>query len=411
MKQKKFFGLLISFLFILFALPAFGHDDRDWDKDYHYKSKDQSGALFIMTNNADGNVILMYRRSDNGRIKYVDYFPTGGLGAGVGKTVNIDPFGSQNSLILSEDGRYLFAVNAGNDTITAFEVKKEYLKFLDNVDSGGRFPVSLTFREKILYVLNAGSNNGAANETPSNISGFKLYGHRLIPIQDSTRVLIDVPQNPDDPDSDFPNILATPAQVQFSPHGDLLVVTVKDGLHGVNNAIWVFPVDKENDYLPGNTPVIYPTAGPVPFGFTFDSYGRLIVTDAGASTVTSYKVKEDSVSAIGMPAETGQAATCWIIGTRPFVRYVYADNTGSGTISGYKVRRDGSLSEIGLFPVKEGALNIDMAMSRDGEYLYTQNGGFGTVSIFRVKRNGRLRRIDEVEVTDPVSGFQGMVAW
>ena len=409
MKKKIFFGLLISFRSILFAFPAFGRDDRD--RDHHGKGDDQSGAVFIMTNNAEGNVVLMYRRSDNGRIKYVDYFPTGGLGAGVGKTVDIDPLGSQNSLIMSEDGQYLFAVNAGDNTITVFKIEKDYLKFLDNVDSGGRFPVSLTIHKEILYVLNAGSNNGQGAMTPSNITGFKLDGHRLIPIQDSTRVLVNVQQNPNDPDSDFPNILGTPAQVQFSPRGDLLVVTIKGGTGSGNNAIWVFPVDKENDHFIGNIPFIHPTAGPVPFGFTFDSYGRLIVTDAGVSTVTSYKVKKDSVTMIGMPAETGQAATCWIIGTRPFVRYVYADNTGSATISGYKVRHDGTLSETGLFEVGEGAANIDMAMSRDGEYLYTQNGGLGTVSIFQVERNGRLGRIDEVEVTEPVSGFQGIVVW
>ena len=402
---------MISFLFILLAFPAFGHDEHNWDKDYHQKSKDQSGALFIMTNGAESNFILRYHRTENGGIRYQDYFPTGGLGAGVGKTVPIDPLGSQNSLILSEDRQYLFAVNAGNDTITAFEVKKDYLKFLDNVPSGGRFPVSLTFHNKILYVLNAGSNDGAGNDTPSNITGFKLHGHRLIPIQNSTRILVDVPQNPTDPSSDFPNILATPAQVQFSPRGDLLVVTVKDGPNGVNNSIRVFGIDKENGYIPEDDPFIYQTLGPVPFGFTFDSYGRLIVTDAAVSTVTSFKVKEDSVTVIGMPAETGQAATCWIIGPTPYFHYVYADNTGSGTISGYKVRRDGTLHEIGLFEVGEGALNIDMAVSRDGKYLYTQNGGFGSVSIFRVKRDGQLRLIDEVEVTDPISGFQGIVAW
>jgi len=112
-----------------------------------------------MTNNADGNAILMYRRSKKG-IKYEDFFPTGGLGAGVGKTIPIDPLGSQNSLIMSEDGKYLYAVNAGDDTITVFEVKKNYLKFLDIVPSGGRFPVSLTVHQKNLYVLNAGAMGG-----------------------------------------------------------------------------------------------------------------------------------------------------------------------------------------------------------------------------------------------------------
>jgi len=149
----------------------------------------------------------------------------------------------------------------------------------------------------------------------------------------------------------------------------------------------------------------------VPFGFTFDSFGRLIVTDAGNGTVTSYDVEAGEVEMIGDPVETGQAATCWIVGTRPFVHHVYTANTGSGTLSGYRVRFDGTLSEVGLFPVGDGALNIDLAITRDGKYLYTQNGGFGSVSIFRVRANGTLRLIDEVQVTEPVSGFQGIAAW
>jgi 6-phosphogluconolactonase len=357
----------------------------------------------------------MYRRSDRGRLSYLDFFPTGGIGAGVGKTVAIDPLGSQNSLIMSEDGKYLYAVNAGNDTITVFQVFENYLKFLDIVPSGGRFPVSLTVHRQILYVLNAGAmddQDQVGIGTPANITGFRLTGYRLIPLEDSTRELVAVPQNPNDPGSDFPNILATPAQVQFSPRAEQLVVTVKDGVSALNNSIWVFPVEKDKDFLPADTPFIFPTAGPVPFGFTFDSSGRLIVTDAGAGTVTPYKVGDDSVEMIGKaPAETGQAATCWIIGTRPFVRYVYTANTGSGTLSGYRVKFDGTLSPVGLFPVKEGALNIDLAISRDGKYMYTQNGGLGTVSIFRVNQNGTLKLIDEVEITEPVSGFQGIVAW
>lgn len=406
MKKRIFLTLLTSLMIFLFIVPAFGRDGRDKKK--HGKAK--SGAVFIMTNSAKGNLILMYRRSGKGRLSYQDYFPTGGLGSGAGKTVEIDPLGSQNSLSMSEDGLYLFAVNAGDDTITAFQVTERYLKFLDQVWSGGRFPVSLTFHKDTLYVLNAGAMDADGNGTPANITGFRLAGHRFVPLDESTRELVDVPQNPTDFDSDFPNILVTPAQIQFSPDGELLVVTVKDAVNAVNNAIWIFDVDKENEYLTGEIPLVFETEGPAPFGFIFDSVGRLIVTDAGASTVTSYEVGSDSVEMIDA-VETGQAATCWIAGTRPFFQYVYAANTGSGTLSGYRVKKDGTLSEVGRFPVNDGALNIDTAITRDGKYLYTQNGGLGTVSIFRVNRNGKLHKIDEVEVTEPFSGFQGIVAW
>ena len=407
MRQRILFGFLIILLSFFIAFPAFGNYDRDRD----HPNKDKGGAVFIMTNSDEGNVILMYQRSSSGRITYADFFPTGGRGVGVGKTVAIDPLGSQNSLIMSKDGMYLYAVNAGDDTITAFQVYKNYLKFLDIVPSGGRFPVSLTVHGETLYVLNAGASDGV-NSTPANITGFRMTGYQLSPLENSTRDLIVVPQNPSDSESDFPNILATPAQVQFTPQANQLVVTIKDGVNAINNSIWVFPVEKDDDYRPSDTPSIFPTSGPVPFGFTFDFFGRLFVTDAAAGTLTSYRVEDDSVEMIGDgPAETGQMATCWIVATRPYSRYVYAANTGSGTLSAYRVKFDGTLSPVGLFTVKDGALNIDTAISRDGRYLYTQNGGLGTVSIFRVRRGGALELLEEVEVTEPVSGFQGIVAW
>ena len=89
------------------------------------------------------------------------------------------------------------------------------------------------------------------------------------------------------------------------------MVTIKDALNTVNNSIWVFPLEKAHDYRPAESPVIYQTDGPVPFGFTFDFFGRLFVTDAGLGTITSYRVEDDSVDMIGDdPAHTGQAATC-----------------------------------------------------------------------------------------------------
>lgn len=413
MRKRFFITMLVGMMSLALAISAVADDrfrraDHDrWDR--HHSSR-QSGAVFVMSNDADGNAIIMYNRKANGKLKKMDTFPTGGLGSGVGLTVPIDPLGSQNSLVLTPDGKHLYAVNAGDDTITLFEVKNHYLKFLHRMGSGGRFPVSVAVFGKLIYVLNAGANDGSS-VTPSNITGFMRKGQRLEMIPDSTRYLIESPQNPEG-SGDVPNILATPAQVQFSPYGELLVVTIKDALTATNSAIWVYEMMESNGHvLPAHMPFQYPTAGPAPFGFTFDTFGRLIVTDAGVSTVTAYNVDADNVEIIGTPAETGQAATCWIVATRPFARYVYAANTGSGNLTGYRVRLDGTLHEIGLFPVGDGALNIDLAVSRDGRYLYTQNGGFGTVSIFRIGRKGALKHRGDIEVTEPVSGFQGIAAW
>ena len=159
---------------------------------------DVAGAVYTMTNAADGNEILILDRSAGGRLKWSDSVSTGGLGTGSG-------LGNQGAVILDRDNRWLFAVNAGSNEISVFRVLKRGLALVDTVASGGIRPVSLTVDRDLLYVLNAGSDE---------ISGFSIGHHgRLTPIADSTRPLSGTGTGP--------------AQVEFSPNGRVLVVTEK----------------------------------------------------------------------------------------------------------------------------------------------------------------------------------------
>ena len=73
------------------------------------------GTVYFQTNQASGNEIAVFARSAGGTLTLSDTVPTGGLGTGSG-------LGSQGSVILSNDGRLLFAVNAGGDEISVFHV-------------------------------------------------------------------------------------------------------------------------------------------------------------------------------------------------------------------------------------------------------------------------------------------------
>src|SRR4029077_626960 len=98
-----------------------------------------------------------------------------GLGTGSG-------LGSQGALVLSENGRWLFAVNAGSDDISVFSVDREELTLASRVSSGGTRPISMTVYRDLLYVLNAGGSG--------NITGFNIGRHgALTPISNSTRPL------------------------------------------------------------------------------------------------------------------------------------------------------------------------------------------------------------------------------
>ena len=68
----------------------------------------KTGAVFVMTNDADRNEVISFKRESDGSSQAGKRFSTGGRGTG-GVT---DPLESQGSLTLSQDHSLLFAVNA-----------------------------------------------------------------------------------------------------------------------------------------------------------------------------------------------------------------------------------------------------------------------------------------------------------
>jgi 6-phosphogluconolactonase len=101
------------------------------------------GTVYTETNAAAGNEIAAFATRPDGSLVAVDTFATGGLGTG-------SPLGSQGALLLRNGllpgfGSQLFAVNAGDNTISTFGVRPDGGLELQNVvPSGGTTPISLT---------------------------------------------------------------------------------------------------------------------------------------------------------------------------------------------------------------------------------------------------------------------------
>ena len=322
-------------------------------------------AVYTLTNAAAGNAVQAFHRGGDGTLSPAGAFATGGAGTGTG-------LGNQGALAL--DGKRLFAVNAGSDTVSSFRVHRHGLELVDVEASGGDQPISLTVHNGVLYVLNAG---GA-----ENISGLTVSrrGH-LSTLPGSTRAL----SGPS----------AGPAQVSFDPEGELLVVTEKN-----TNLIDVFEVDDDSGLADG--PATHASAGATPFGFGFDRRDHLIVSEAfggatDASAVSSYELDDGELETITPSAATTETAACWIVVTKNG-RYAYTTNTGSGSIAGYRIHRDGELSLLdadgrtGL----TGPGPIDMALSRSSRHLYSLNAGDESISAFRVGGDGSLTPIGTV---------------
>ncbi len=326
-----------------------------------------SGVVFTATNAAAGNAVIAFGRGAKGDLEHIGNFPTGGNGTGSG-------LGNQGGVVLEPDGRHLFVVNAGSDSISVFRVRHQGLALSDVEPSGGSQPISLTVYGDLVYVLNAGGDG--------NITGFELSQHgRLSPLPDSTRPLGGAGTGP--------------AQIGFSPDGRLLVVTEK-----ATNTIVTYVVD--DDGLAGD-PVMTPSAGVTPFGFSFGNRGRLLVSEAtggapGASTVSSYNLLSDGSLVTITPAlPTTQSAACWLVTTRAG-RLAYTTNTGSNTVTGLRVARDGSLSLLDDdgSTATTGATPIDAAVTRDGRFLYVLDSGDGALSAFRILFNGALESMDGI---------------
>src|SRR5579872_5949677 len=98
-----------------------------------------AGAVFVMTNAADMNEIIAYKRSSDGSLEKGRHFATGGRGSG-GTT---DPLGSQGSLTLTQDHQFILAVNAGSGEISVFQVHGDMLKLIDKVPCSGSEPVAV----------------------------------------------------------------------------------------------------------------------------------------------------------------------------------------------------------------------------------------------------------------------------
>src|ERR1041385_397821 len=74
-----------------------------------FRADDNAGFVYVMTNQASDNTILVFRRSAQGLVMKVQEVSTHGQGSGGSG----DPLGSQGALTLSDGGHLLLAVDAG----------------------------------------------------------------------------------------------------------------------------------------------------------------------------------------------------------------------------------------------------------------------------------------------------------
>jgi 6-phosphogluconolactonase len=337
---------------------------------------DSRGAVYTQTNAESGNAVQKFDRASDGTLTPAGTFPTGGNGLS-------SPGGRQGAVALSDDERTVYAVNSGSDSVTAFRVTRDGLRLIGSVPSGGVAPVSVDEHRGRVYVLNSGDT--PSRGTPNVASFAARFGGALSPIPGGVR--------------DLAAGASGTAQVGVSPDGRRLLVTERE-----SNKLETLRLDHFG--RPG-TPVVTPSSGTTPFGFDFDRRGRVVVSEAGESTVSSYRIRFfGGLSTITASLAVTQGAACWVA-VSPNGRYAYTGNA-AGSITGFEIdRRSGGLTALDA----DGATALlpapftprDLEFDRSGRFLYAISPG-GQVTGYRVARDGSLDPIGNVPAANGITG-------
>ena len=205
----------------------------------------------------------------------------------------------------------------------------------------------------------------------SNYTGFRLgSGGRLTPIAGSTVAL------PDE---------AQPGDVLFNGTGSKLIGT-RVGTSQIDS----FTVGRRGRLTaaPGS-PFLAQGLGPFGSEFRPTNPSQLFVSNAhntGTGTISAFRDRADgSLSPIGAsPFADLQTAPCWVEITHNG-QFLFTVNTGAGSISRFSISAGGRLRLLGSTPVRGTGLGaVDARLSPGGRYLYMDESATGAVASFAV---------------------------
>jgi 6-phosphogluconolactonase len=329
------------------------------------------GHVYVNDNTAGTNTIGAFDQHADGSLTPLAGSPFSAGGVGTGTIV-----GSQGSIQATADGNWILAVDPGSNQVSVLTVASDGTLTPapgSPVSSGGIEPVSIAVHGDLVYVANEGDGT-----TGSNYTGFTLGDDgRLTPLADST-----VPLTP----------TALPGDILFNTTGKNLV-----GIEVGTTDPSTFRIDS---FLVGDDGRLTPAAGSPfpaeaagPFGSEFSPTDphHLYVSNAhggaGNGSVSAFSVNPNAKlkSITGSPVANGQTAPCWVEISHDG-RYLFAVNTGSTTLSSYRILANGSLALLGTTPFSSGSgiRPFDARLDAGGDYLYVVDAAIASVSGFSV---------------------------
>lgn len=404
----------------MLALNCENLDDIDIDVNIT-DQRDIDGAVYVMTNDPEGNKIVGYERKKDGCLEKIGIYETGGNGRDITET-GFDPLESQDALILDKEKKLLFAVNAGSNSITSFIIQDDgSLIFSDTNSSNGEGPVALAFNGEALYVANREGGGSISGYTVSSTGKLKF-------IEDST--------------IDGRGTYA--GSIDFTADGRNLIIAEKgafaiNGFFNINgtNAIVSMPLDENYKPLQEQEKIIHlPLEYAVFAGEIFNDIYIMSIPGAitpsiqnPEGTLISYKVKDNGELELKTIVEQGipDGATCWLEISKDG-KIVYGSNTFAGTITTYDIKDNGEISvrEILAGEVPFGGRYIPrsrppidiggiLEIVESGNFLYANTSIKPRLDVFEINSDGSLTEKPELQLIDEklfsVGKFYGLASF
>ena len=381
-------------------------------------AKASPGWVFTATNNPKGNQVFVYKRGTDGKLTQTATVSTGGKGIASEPPFGFPIVDSSGSINLTPDGKLLFVVNAGSNSITSFKVTNSGLKKVAVVGSNGKLPISLASSSgHLLYVV---------NEASQNISGWRFTPDgKLTSIKGSKEKLTAVtPKGGKDK-------VGVAAGIGFVNNGGVVAVTQR-GLPRTYGEIDTFLIDHNGAAGPSKP---FATKGVAnPFGFSsvgsylLVSNAGFVATPSGAmpnpadfsqftGSAATYKVSLDGKVRFVKNVTSGGRAACWLIVTKNG-RTAFAVNTlssgtpptggptsGKGAVASLSVGGNGQMKLLKQADASPGFPGDD-ALSHDDKYLYVDDPsiivpGGGHIEAYKLGSNGSMTRIQTLPSTSP----------
>ena len=337
------------------------------------------GHVYVNDNTTGTNTIGAFDQHADGSLTPAAGSPFAAGGAGTGTVI-----GSQGSIQATADGDWVLAVDAGSNQISVLAVGSGGSLTPaagSPVSSGGIEPVSIAVHGDLVYVANEG--NGTSG---SNYTGFRLADDgRLTPLAGST-----IPLPP----------TALPGDILFNGTGKNLIGVEVGTTDPSTFLIDSFMVGADGRLTPAaGSPFPAEAAGPFGSAFSPADPHHLYVSNAHGGTdngsVSAFSVNPNAKvkSITGSPFADGETAPCWVEISHDG-RYLFTVNTGSTTISRYRILANGSLHLLGSTPFSSG-LGIrpfDARLDVSGAHLYVVDAAIASVSGFAVT-GGSLKEL------------------